>query len=109
MIQQVDFLGFRISKLILGSNPFSGFSHQSGEVDEEMLDFYTADEIKKAWDQAQKYGINAFCARGDRHILRIAREYYNEGRVKNFHWFVQTAPEFLSFQANVSMIVNSKI
>ncbi|MCM8816933.1 MAG: hypothetical protein NC913_05420 [Candidatus Omnitrophica bacterium] len=108
MIPQVDFLGFKISKLILGSNPFSGFSHQTPQMDEEMLDFYTAEEIKKAWDQAQNCGINGFCARGDRHILRIAREYYNEGRVKEFHWFVQTAPEFLSFQANVSMIVNSK-
>lgn len=107
-VQKVKFLDFRISKLILGSNPFSGFSHQSKTLDEEMLDFYTADEIKKTWDQAQDCGINAFCARGDRHILRIAREYYNEGRIKKFYWFVQTAPEFLSFQANISLIVNSK-
>ncbi|MCX7706134.1 MAG: hypothetical protein N2115_07790 [bacterium] len=108
VIPRVKFLGVEISKLILGSNPFSGFSHQSEQLDEEMLDFYTTEEIKKAWDQAQNSGINAFCARADRHILRITREYYNEGRVKEFRWFVQTAPEFLSFQANISLIMKSK-
>ncbi|MCM8815628.1 MAG: hypothetical protein NC937_04780 [Candidatus Omnitrophica bacterium] len=106
---KVEFLGHKISRIILGSNPFSGFSHQTKKLDEEMLDFYTAEEIKKAWDEAQNCGINAFCARGDRHILRIMREYYNENRAKEFFWFAQTAPEFASFQSNVSLIVSSKL
>lgn len=97
-----------ISKLILGSNPFSGFSHQTREIDQEMMDFYTSEEIKKAWDVAQDNGINAFCARGDRHMLRLLREYYNEGRMKNFLHLAQTAPEFLSFEANLSMIITNK-
>ncbi len=108
-IPRVDFLGFKISKIVLGSNPFSGFSHQTKELDEEMLDFYTAEEIKRAWDRAQQLGINAFCARGDRHILRVIREYFNENRIKEFYWFAQTAPEFASFQANLSLIINSKL
>ena len=108
-LPKIDFCGHKISKIILGSNPFSGFSHQTKELDEEMLDFYTSEKIKKAWDQAQIYGINGFCARGDRHIVRILREYYNEGRAKNFYWFAQTAPEFSSFQANLSLITGSKL
>lgn len=105
----VDFLGYKISKIILGSNPFSGFSHQNKQLDEEMLDFYTTEEIKKAWDKAQNYGINGFCARGDRHIVRVLREYYNENRMKNFFWFAQTAPEFISFEAGLSIIVSNKV
>ncbi|HOL35577.1 MAG TPA: hypothetical protein PK303_03290 [bacterium] len=108
-LPEVDFCGYKISRLILGSNPFSGFSHQTRQIDEEMLDFYTAEEIKKTWDKAQEYGINGFCARGDRHILRVLREYYNQGRAKNFYWLAQTAPEFSRFQANLALIIGSKL
>jgi hypothetical protein len=107
-IPEIDFFGHKISKLILGSNPFSGFSHQTPELDSEMMDFYSAEEIKKTWDNAQNSGINAFCCRADRHMVRLLREYYNEGRAKNFHWLAQTAPEYISFQANLSLITSSK-
>ncbi|MCM8768760.1 MAG: hypothetical protein NC911_03645 [Candidatus Omnitrophica bacterium] len=107
-LPKVDFLGYKLSKIILGSNPFGGFSHQGWPMDQEMLDFYTTAEIKKAWDQAQEEGINAFCGRADRHMVFLLREYWNEGKGRNFYWFAQTAPEYASFQANVSLIVSSK-
>ncbi len=107
-VPQVRLCNYEISKLILGSNPFSGFSHQTKKVDEEMMDFYTAEQIKKAWDTAQNNGINAFCARGDRHIVRLIREYYNEGRMRNFLWLAQTAPEFINFEAGLSIITTNK-
>ncbi|HOL67545.1 MAG TPA: hypothetical protein PKX93_08835 [bacterium] len=107
-LPRVDFLGFSISKFILGSNPFSGFSHQNRKMDEEMMDFYTATRIKKTWDQAQQYGINAICGRGDRHMLLLLREYWNEGKGRGLFWFAQTAPEYASFEASVSLITNSR-
>ena len=32
----VDFCGIRVSRLIIGANPFGGFSHQNARRDEEM-------------------------------------------------------------------------
>ena len=33
MVPRVDFCGLEVSRLIIGGNPFSGFSHQSGARD----------------------------------------------------------------------------
>jgi len=108
-MSHLKLFNYEISKLILGSNPFSGFSHKTPDVDEEMMDFYTCEEIKKTWDIAQDKGINGFCARGDIHMLRLLREYYNEGRMKNFLWFAQTVPELASFEASLHLINSSKV
>jgi hypothetical protein len=36
----------RISRLTIGGNPFSGFSHQNAQRDAEMLDYYSVARIK---------------------------------------------------------------
>ena len=38
----------RVSRLLLGSNPFSGFSHQGVDRDERMVHHYTVARIKEA-------------------------------------------------------------
>ena len=35
MLPTVDFCGLKITRLVLGANPFGGFSHQSPERDTE--------------------------------------------------------------------------
>ena len=40
--------GLRVSRLLLGSNPFSGFSHQGIARDEQMVRHYTVARIKQA-------------------------------------------------------------
>ena len=42
--------GLRVSRFILGSNPFSGFSHQSPEMSRRMEHYYTAARIKEVRD-----------------------------------------------------------
>jgi hypothetical protein len=95
-----------ISRLIMGGNIFSGFSHISAETDAEMEDYYTADNIKKALFRAEECGINAVNLRADKHIFRILREYRNEGG--SLQWLAQTAPEMLSFKGNIDQIMRYK-
>jgi hypothetical protein len=80
-----------ISRMVLGGNPFSGFSHQSSARDREMLDYYTADRIKETLRKAEAAGVNAFFGRSDRHVRRLMREYWNEGGA--IQWVAQTASE----------------
>ena len=80
MLRTTDFCGKQITRLILGDNPFNGHSyirhvHSSGE----MLDFYTADKVLNALFEADGLGINAYMALADPFILRILRQYKNEG------------------------------
>ena len=79
-----------ITRLIIGGNPFSGFSHQSAERDEEMLDYYTVDRIKQTLHDCEAAGINTCLMRVDPHILRMLREYYNEGG--RLQWLAQQDP-----------------
>lgn len=86
-----------VSRLILGSNPFSGFSHQSPAVDEEMRRFYTTSRIKALLREAETLGVNTLIARTDYHIMRMLLEYRDEGGT--LQWFAQTCPEVGSHSA----------
>jgi len=96
----VKFGAITVSKLILGGNPFSGFSHQNREMDREMVRYFTTARIKETMSHAEALGVNMFLGRADAHIRRVLLEYWDEGGA--IQWFAQTAPEFASLSANVA-------
>ncbi len=104
-MQTVKIGSLKISKIILGGNPFSGFSHQTPERDAEMVAWYTTARIKEAYAQAESLGVNTFLGRADKHIRRVLTEYWNEGG--NIQWFAQTAPEFSSLSGNVAGAIST--
>jgi hypothetical protein len=89
----------RVTRLIIGGNPFSGGSHTSPEMDAAFLDYYTTDHIKAALCEAERQGLNAAQVRADRHIMRMLREYRNEGGT--LQWIAQTASEFRDLPGNI--------
>jgi hypothetical protein len=93
-----------VSKLILGGNPFSGFSHQTPEKDRLMRNYYTVARIKETMRQAEELGINTFLGRADRHIQHVLLEYWNEGG--SIQWFAQTCPEYVSVSRSISEAIN---
>lgn len=91
--------GQEISRLILGGNPFSGGSHTSVEMDQAFVDYYTTENIKACLREAQAHGVNATQLRADRHIMRILREFGNEGG--KLHWIAQTASELRDLEGHI--------
>lgn len=79
-----------VSRFILGSNPFSGFAHQTPQAAEEMLHYYTVGRIKQALRRAEQVGITTLIARADQHIIRTLMEYWDEGG--RLQWVAQTCP-----------------
>jgi len=67
-----------------------------------MLDYYTVDRIKATLRECEEQGVNTFLGRGDNHIQRLLREYWNEGGT--LQWIAQTAPERASVEANIRQI-----
>jgi hypothetical protein len=90
-MQYVQFKNIRVSRFILGSNPFSGFSHQTPEMDWAMRHYFTLAKIKETLREAESLGVNTFIARTDFHIMRMWMEYQDEGG--GLQWFAQTCPE----------------
>jgi hypothetical protein len=81
----------KLSRLVLGSNPFSGFSHQGINRDERMVHHYTTARIKETLFEAERLGVTALVARSDFHIMRMLLEYRDDGG--KLAWLAQTCPE----------------
>lgn len=101
-IPQVDFGAHRVSRLMVGGNPVSGNSHLSAAASREMLDYFTAENTKQLLRRCEQHGINVWQSRGDRHIIRLLREYRNEGG--RIQWIAQTASELTDIRRNIQEI-----
>ena len=93
----------KLSRFILGSNPFSGFSHQTLEMSRRMQHYYTAARIKQTLAQAESLGINTVIGRGDHHIIRVLMEYWDEGG--RIQWVAQTCQELGPPEATIDKAV----
>jgi hypothetical protein len=84
----VNFCGLKVTRLILGANPFGGFSHQSAERDKEMLAYYTVERIKETWGRAAAAGINTMVTNNETtHVVQAVREYLRGGG--SLQWIAQ--------------------
>lgn len=92
-----QFKHIKVSRFILGSNPFSGFSHQSPQTDWDMRHFFSTAKIKETLRTAESLGVNTLIARTDFHVMRMLMEYRDEGGT--LQWFAQTCPEVGSHEA----------
>ena len=81
----------QLSRLLLGSNPFSGFSHQGVDRDERMVHHYSVARIKEALFEAERLGVTGLVARTDFHVMRMLLEYRDDGG--KLQWLAQTCPE----------------
>ena len=79
MLPTVDFCGLDITRLIVGANPFGGFSHQSKSRDAEMVAFHTLEQINETWDRAHRAGINTMITNNETPRVVQAVEAYVSG------------------------------
>jgi hypothetical protein len=79
----------KVSRLVLGGNPISGFGHGTPQRDQAMLDYFTAENAKKLFRRCEECGVNTVFMRADNHVIRLLREYWNEGG--KIQWVAQTA------------------
>jgi hypothetical protein len=101
-LPQVPFGKHSVSRLIVGGNPVSGNSHVDARLSSEMADYFTAANVKKMLRECEAAGINTWQSRADRHILRLLREYRNEGG--KIQWLAQTASEIVDVRRNIAEI-----
>ena len=88
MLPCVDFCGLNATRLVLGANPFGGYSHQNQERNEAMRAYYTVDRIKETWGRAEAAGINTMVTNNETpHVLQATREYLSGGGA--LQWIAQ--------------------
>ena len=102
MLPTVDLCGTRVTRLICGGNPLSGFSHFSAEKDREMVEYNTMPNLQALLDECWSNGINTYQSRGDRHQMRMYLEHKLNGGT--MQWIAQTASEFADIGRNIREI-----
>ncbi len=64
-----------VSRLILGSNPFWGYSHKSAQLDAEMSAFHTDAKIAQILDEAAECGVTALACPPDERWRKLWAKY----------------------------------
>ena len=98
-MKTVNFLGMEMSRLVVGTNPFAGFSYVDSISRDDMLDYYTTDTIIRTLKYAETLGYTAFIATTCDFTRRYYRQYKNEGG--KLKWIAQTHMP-LDMKANVN-------
>ena len=84
-MKYVNFFGHKVSKLIVGDNPFNGHSYITHIVPkQEMIDYHTEDKILEAIHKMEDLGINTMLPLADPYIIRILGHYRANGGKMNF-------------------------
>ena len=68
-----------VSRFILGSNPFWGYSHKSPQLDEEMRRHHTDERIMQVLDEAADCGLTALASPPDERWVNIWARYREKG------------------------------
>ena len=80
MLPVVDFFGTPITRLMVGDNPVNGHSYIPDITPGgEMMDYYTAEKCVQMLVHAEDSGINAMLPLASDFMLRVIRQYRNEG------------------------------
>ena len=98
MLPVVDFCGLRVTRLVLGANPFGGFSHQNKARDHEMLAYHTPARIVETFERAEAAGINTMVTNnGSPNVLAALKIYFAHGG--KMQWIAQVSPLYREGQA----------
>ncbi|NKB66633.1 MAG: hypothetical protein GKR89_06195 [Candidatus Latescibacteria bacterium] len=90
MSAKVDFCGLEITRLVIGGNPFGGYSHQTPERDKAMRQFHTVEQIIETWRQAVEAGITAMVTNNETpHVLEALEQYFADGTEGKLQWIAQ--------------------
>jgi len=88
-VPKMKFGGVEISRMVLGVNPFYGYSHFNNTYSTTMREWYTQEKVVEVMHRANQYGINAFnYVHMDRAPKDLERFQYEGGKL---HLIIQVS------------------
>ncbi len=99
----VPFGAHRVTRLIVGGNPFVWNSHFSEPMNRDMESYFSAERIVDTLIACKRAGIDTFQGRGDYHrILHYLELLHRRG--EDIQFIAQTASEMHDIHHNIKMI-----
>ena len=99
----VPFGAHRVSRLIVGGNPFVWNSHFSEPLNEDMQSYFSPERIVDTLIACKRAGIDTFQGRGDYHRILHCLELLRR-RGEEIQFIAQTASEMHDIHHNIKMI-----
>ena len=92
-----------ITRLIAGSNPFTGKSHMTPEVDADMKSYFTDEQAFAMLRRCEEAGINAVQSRGSQPIMDLLGKYRAEGG--KLHWLATSGKSLTTFDEELDAMM----
>ena len=92
-----------VSRLIVGSNPFTGKSHLDGETDADMKNYFTEERAFTMLDKCANAGINAVQSRGSMPMMGLISRYRKAGG--RLMWLAQTGKDLATFEEELDELM----
>ncbi len=92
-----------ITRLIVGSNPFTGKSHLNDAVDADMRAHFTEDRVFAMLRRCEEAGINAVQSRGSMPVMDLLGRYRASGG--KLMWLAQTGKNLLTFEEELDAMM----
>src|SRR5689334_5614658 len=94
VLPKVKFGNTEITRLIIGSNPFYGYSHFNRILDQTMRDWYTQDRRIEVLHDCERHGINTWQVHYDAQLAEDFKRYRAEGG--RMHMVLLASPDLVS-------------
>ena len=92
-----------ITRLIAGSNPFTGKSHMTPEVDVDMKAYFTDEQVFAMLRRCEEAGINAVQSRGSQPIMGLLGRYRAAGG--NLLWLATSGKNLTTFDEELDAMM----
>ena len=95
MLPTMKIRDITVSRLIVGSNPFTGKSHMTPAVDADMKAHFTEEAAFAMLRRCEEAGITAVQSRGSMPVMDLLWRYRQKG--SGMHWLAQTGKSLATF------------
>ena len=92
-----------VSRLIVGSNPFTGKSHLDSATDADMKQHFTEQATFAMLDRCAEVGINAVQSRGSMPAMGLISHYRKSGG--KLMWLAQTGKNLITYQEELDELM----
>jgi len=103
----VQFGNYKISKLIIGSNPMEGVSHFSKGMTNIMLEYCSDENILKIFELCEENGINTWQSHGTENFMNLLDMHRERGG--KLDWIVSSSVQTIEdFPKNLQWLMSRK-
>ena len=92
-----------VTRLIVGSNPFTGKSHLTPDVDADMKGYFTREQAFSMLRRCEEAGINAVQSRGSMPIMELIGAYRASGG--NLRWLATSGKSLTTFDEELDAMM----